>query len=105
MPAYIAISFLQLIVGMGYVLEKYSTVQLSFEDSPNREATYNNKAHEFEAHSARLAETGKMVIQNSSVQSKQTIDMMNNAAKQVNQNMACHTFKELVKSLKLLVVH
>ena len=92
-------------LGTGYLLERLSTVQLSFVDLPNREATYYNKADEFEAHSARLAETGKMVIQNSSVQSKQTIDMMNNAAKQVNQNMACHTFKELVKSLKLLVVH
>ena len=58
MPAYIGISSLELIIGTGYLLERLSTVQLFFVDLPNREATYYNKADEFEAHSARLAETG-----------------------------------------------
>ena len=85
---------------MAYLLEKQSTAQLSFVDSPNREAAYYNKADEFEAHSARLAETGKMVIQNSSVQSKQPIDMMNNAAKQVNKNTPCHNIQRISEVMK-----
>lgn len=73
---------------------------MSFVDLPNREATYNNKADQFEAHSARLAETGKMVIQNSSVQSKQTVDMMNNAAKQVNNNICMSYIQRISEVMK-----
>lgn len=55
-----------------------------FLETPNREASFREKAAQFELHSTKLSETAKAAAQNTGAQSKRSVDAINAAA-----NMVC----------------
>jgi len=61
-----------------------SSLSAIFADAPNRDGNFDSSAGTFRKHSERLADTAKLAATGGSAPNKLTVEMINDAARQVS---------------------